>query len=591
MRPPVLCTLLLLFSFNSYGQTIQKAFCPNSWNGGGGDGLWTTSSNWDLGVPASDHLVTIDNGDVVTLSATTTTVTDITIDGNSTLIIASTGNLQVDGASNRGIDITSGSTLTNQGILTVSTPTNYGIYVAGTFTNDGTTTVSDCSGANCTGIYWNANSTNNATRSIIISNCDIGMTNVGTSAANAGTITISNSSVVGMDLQQSFTNNGTISVTSSGSGGGTEGGIRSANTFTNGASGSTTITGANPYGYRNGSASGNLSNAGALTIGNSTTYGVDQNGGSFSSSGTLTGDDSFNLTSGATIGGTLNPGSSPGTTTFSGNVSITGTINIELDGATPDTEHDQITVSGNITLTGATIDVTNGYTPSVTTNFVVVTATGSVIGTPTINLPSDGGGITWSSTINAANITITATVTLPVELIGFEAIAKGDDVYVNWQTLTETNNDGFEVQNSRNGTDWTGIGFIKGQGTTSTIQNYSFHHIRPQSGTHYYRLKQVDLNGEFSISNITEVYLNPQESLISLSPNPWSSQSGTPLQIEFEESDAGILRIYKLNGQEVFMQRITDQETAITLPQLAQGIYFVRFNSLDKSHTSKLLIR
>ena len=68
----------------------------------------------------------------------------------------------------------------------------------------------------------------------------------------------------------------------------------------------------------------------------------------------------------------------------------------------------------------------------------------------------------------------------PVELISFNAIVSGSDIQLDWKTVTETNNKGFQVErkifslHSTMGNDWTSIGFINGQGTTADSKIYSF---------------------------------------------------------------------------------------------------------------------
>ena len=65
---------------------------------------------------------------------------------------------------------------------------------------------------------------------------------------------------------------------------------------------------------------------------------------------------------------------------------------------------------------------------------------------------------------------------LPVELVTFTAKSENDLVTLAWQTASELNNDGFEVQLSVNGEHFEAIGFVKGHGTSTTAQHYTFDH-------------------------------------------------------------------------------------------------------------------
>ncbi|MFC2094695.1 hypothetical protein ACFLSH_03600, partial [Bacteroidota bacterium] len=93
--------------------------------------------------------------------------------------------------------------------------------------------------------------------------------------------------------------------------------------------------------------------------------------------------------------------------------------------------------------------------------------------------------------------------TIPVELSAFTAQANDGVVQLNWTTATEVNNQGFEVQRSTNN-QFTTIGFVNGSGTTTEIHNYSFTDSDVRTGTYYYRLKQVDYNGEYAYSDVVQ---------------------------------------------------------------------------------------
>jgi hypothetical protein len=112
---------------------------------------------------------------------------------------------------------------------------------------------------------------------------------------------------------------------------------------------------------------------------------------------------------------------------------------------------------------------------------------------------------------------------IPVELSGFKAVAINGNVELNWQTSTELNNSGFEVQRNINSEGFEKIAFVPGFGTTSEPKSYSYEDENI-SGLIKYRLKQIDFNGTFEYSKIIEV-----NSLINLSfelrqnyPNPFN---------------------------------------------------------------------
>ncbi|MNK06425.1 hypothetical protein D3C87_243230 [compost metagenome] len=92
--------------------------------------------------------------------------------------------------------------------------------------------------------------------------------------------------------------------------------------------------------------------------------------------------------------------------------------------------------------------------------------------------------------------------TLPVELKGFRAKSVSQGVQLAWQTVSETNNSHFDVLKV-NGQKTEKIGEVKGAGNSQTTKDYSFLDIKPTAGINYYQLRQVDFNGDQSLSEVT----------------------------------------------------------------------------------------
>ncbi|MCK7525628.1 MAG: hypothetical protein MZV64_52510 [Ignavibacteriales bacterium] len=73
-----------------------------------------------------------------------------------------------------------------------------------------------------------------------------------------------------------------------------------------------------------------------------------------------------------------------------------------------------------------------------------------------------------------------------------------NDVILTWNTATEVNNQGFEIQRKTTG-EFERVGFVEGKGTTTEVQNYLFRDKDLLSGNYTYRLKQMDFDGSFRI--------------------------------------------------------------------------------------------
>ena len=94
---------------------------------------------------------------------------------------------------------------------------------------------------------------------------------------------------------------------------------------------------------------------------------------------------------------------------------------------------------------------------------------------------------------------------VPVELTSFTATSNGKEVILNWSTATELNNQGFEIERSEDNISFNTIGFVPGFGTTTEPKSYSYSDQSVNSGTNYYRLKQVDYDGSYEYSDVVEV--------------------------------------------------------------------------------------
>ncbi len=175
---------------------------------------------------------------------------------------------------------------------------------------------------------------------------------------------------------------------------------------------------------------------------------------------------------------------------------------------------------------------------------------------------------------------------LPVEMTYFKAQMEGTKVLLTWQTASELNNDHFEVERSFDGINFDILGTVQGNGTTTEIQNYEFVDHTPGSSYNYYRLRQVDFDGEFEYSRTKTVTGDQvsQAPMVRIYPNPANANL-------FIKSDRGVYfnRVELLNMQGQVVMDLTDakvdggEETTVLLPSLPEGPYFLRYQTLDGS--------
>ena len=146
---------------------------------------------------------------------------------------------------------------------------------------------------------------------------------------------------------------------------------------------------------------------------------------------------------------------------------------------------------------------------------------------------------------------------LPVELTSFNASAKSNNITLQWNTATELNNYGFDVlrqihtSTPLSVTKWEKIGFVNGNGNSNSPKNYSFIDDKVSTGKYYYRLKQIDNDGQFEYSKIVEVsFMKPNEFELSQNyPNPFNPS--TTIRFNLPEASIVKLTIFNILGQEI----------------------------------------
>ena len=143
---------------------------------------------------------------------------------------------------------------------------------------------------------------------------------------------------------------------------------------------------------------------------------------------------------------------------------------------------------------------------------------------------------------------------LPVELTKFSAKSEDSFVILIWQTATEVNNYGFEVQRSSVSDPplaWTKIGFVPGAGNSNSPKDYSFKD-QPIGGIKFsYRLKQLDVDGNFKYYDAIKVSLNAlaKAELMQNSPNPFNPS--TSIKFYIPDISSVTIKIYDILGKEV----------------------------------------
>jgi photosystem II stability/assembly factor-like uncharacterized protein len=178
-----------------------------------------------------------------------------------------------------------------------------------------------------------------------------------------------------------------------------------------------------------------------------------------------------------------------------------------------------------------------------------------------------------------ANGTILKTINgggflLPVTLQSFKVYSRADNVAeLHWQTSTEINNKGFDIEWSTDGKNWQPIGFVAGKGNSQTLTSYQYLHRSPKMGENYYRLKQIDWDGSFEYSAVRVVYLEKNQ-LITY-PNPATG-------VVFLSGPAPIESVEVLSISGKLVSAIKGENiTQLSLADLDSGLYIIKVTTKD----------
>ncbi|MCZ7608824.1 MAG: T9SS type A sorting domain-containing protein [Ignavibacterium sp.] len=184
---------------------------------------------------------------------------------------------------------------------------------------------------------------------------------------------------------------------------------------------------------------------------------------------------------------------------------------------------------------------------------------------------------------------------VPVELTSFTASVIDGNVILSWSTATETNNSGFEVERSFNGSDFANVAFVAGNGTSLQIHNYSITDKNLVDGNYSYRLKQIDFNGDFEYSKIINIEVTaPVEfSLAQNFPNPFNPSTKITFGLAIDSKVK--LSVYNLLGEQV-AELLNSNFSAGThnvsfdASNLNSGVYFYRLdaNGIDGQNFSSI---
>ncbi len=190
---------------------------------------------------------------------------------------------------------------------------------------------------------------------------------------------------------------------------------------------------------------------------------------------------------------------------------------------------------------------------------------------------------------------------LPVTLSKFNIENISNGLKLRWETATETNNYGFEIErtkgepNSNKNLIWEKIGFVQGSGNSNSPKEYTFIDKDRLYGIYSYRLKQIDFDGNYSYSDALSIKVGAKPLVYDLKnyPNPFNPE--TIIEFELPHSSLINMSIYNSIGQKIetlvneFFEEGIYRKT-FNGSKYPSGVYFIRFQTEEKVIIKKIML-
>lgn len=258
------------------------------------------------------------------------------------------------------------------------------------------------------------------------------------------------------------------------------------------------------------------------------------------------------------------------------------------------------TVTPNTPLTGGSYIITlngRGFTNAVTdaARYVVLKRTNSssawgfygangVSSQTAATVTATAGNISGFSDFAIGIASGAVLTSLPVKLNRFTARQEETSTVLRWETSAELNNAGFEIERSTDTSPFHLIGKVEGNTTTTLTSFYTFTDHQPQSGNNYYRLKQVDIDGTATYSEVRAVKFVAAGAQVKIYPNPTAGQ----ISISNNRNQISQVTLTDLSGRNIWAQYYPS--STITLPSsLTNGLYILQIIFTDGTASKQKL--
>jgi hypothetical protein len=194
-----------------------------------------------------------------------------------------------------------------------------------------------------------------------------------------------------------------------------------------------------------------------------------------------------------------------------------------------------------------------------------------------VYLRGDGGAAVWSTGNHSGDgwllsVSIpTALVVLPLAITNFAATPFNTYAQLQWDAAIQDNGTFFNIESSRDGVVWKNIGKVMSAGNSNTINTYRFTDVNAAAGNNYYRISEVNAQGDVVYSPVKSIYLGGNFNA-SIFPNPVKDRL-------YISTNGGIIQsvdVADINGKAMFhYNNLPSSGNSLDMSPLSTGIYFV----------------
>jgi hypothetical protein len=173
----------------------------------------------------------------------------------------------------------------------------------------------------------------------------------------------------------------------------------------------------------------------------------------------------------------------------------------------------------------------------------------------------------------------TSLTILPLKWLSFTAQKQSETVLLQWRTTSETGTKNFLVEHSTGGINWQQLGSLQAAGNSDNVHSYSYTHDAPAVGINYYRIRQMDIDGNYTYSEIRSITVNNNDQPFKVLGNPLVNGE---LRVQISQPDNQQLKLFTSDGRLIWAKQFAVGIYSINVNQLLKGTYILQSDNYSE---------